>query len=474
MEDDRMLVEHPRRISIVVTTHRTDSLYTQACLESIRSWKMPHHELIVVTHDESALLRAYLEACAADRLIDRLVFADANHGHTRSFNLGLSYAGGDVVFNICNDILIGPALVDHCAWQLRNDPQLGVVGWHWYSEGTFWKDGRIDRFNLRDASNPLLTPEHEGNIRKARWFTGRYFAGVGGRALWLHVCNTGFFGARTDLLRSIGGFGREYRHYWADDFLSYAVLDRGLDVRNFDRRFRAKAYFSEFQYDHVDVPDRRRHEDRLIWRAGLLDVIRPINGGMSDDESVFLHFLAKAIPEGATVTSVGVWLGASAIVLLDALRGKRATLHFIDCFDLPGISAMSAQPPVTEAQFLMEISAFIDPQHTVSVHKANTLDIDRFPRSDFVFLDAGHTRACVRHDGRLIRECLAPGGTAAFHDYGCPVWPDVKPELDAVFPELEYYHTVAVHRTVKPARESFHWLPVAPVKDGAGDAVRGR
>ena len=445
-------------ISIIVTTYGTQSFYTQACLESIRRWKSHQHELIVVTHDESLLLRAYLDACVDQGLIDRLVFAESNHGHTRGFNLGVQYAGGDVVFNICNDILIGPSLVDDCAWKLRTNRQLGIIGWHWYSEGVSWRNGRIEEFVLRDPNDPDLPAEHEQSIRGALWFTGRYFEGIGG-AKWLHLCNTSFFGARKELLELVGGgFGAQYPHYWSDDFLCYAVLDQGFDIQNFDRKFRSPPYFYEFPYSQMDVGDRRRNVDAVRCERAFLDSVRLVNGGMTEEETVFLHLLAQAIPNGAVVTNVGVWHGSSAMVLLDALRSKAITFHFIDCFDTVGISAMSAQPPVMREEFLRNIQPYVGRGHTIDVVKANSLDLDRFPRSDFIFVDAGHTEECIGNDARLALVCLTPRGVAAFHDYGCPFWPAVKPALDATFPKLDIFGTVAVYRKLEPTRESYQWL----------------
>lgn len=448
-------------VSIIVTTFATDSLYTQACIESIRRWKNAHHELIVVVHDESPLLRAYLDACVSDGLIDRLIFAESGHGHIRGFNLGVRCAIGDTLFNVCNDILIGPSLIDDCAWRLRSDEQLGMIGWHWYNEGTVWQNGGIQQYALRDPKNPHLPPEHEQNIRNAPWFTGRFFEGIGGPK-WLQLCNTSFFGARKEVIERIGGgFGPEYGHYWADDFLCYAVLDQGLDVRHFDRMFRCRTYFHEFQYDHTDVPDRRRHADNLRYEGAFLESIRLINGGMSEEESVYLHLLAKSIPDGATITNVGVWRGSSAIVLLDAMKTKRATFYFLDCFDLPGVSAMSAQPPATREEFVRSIQPYIGRAHTVNVVQGNTLEMNSFPRSDFIFVDGGHTDECIERDSRLARDCVTAQGVAAFHDYGFPGWPAVRPTLDRTFPKLDVFKTVAVYRRVEPLREAYRW-PSSP------------
>jgi GT2 family glycosyltransferase len=446
----------PERISIIVTTYGTDTRYTQACLEAIRRWKNDHHELIVVTHDESPLLRAYLEACVAESLVDRLVYAASGHGHTRGFNLGVKYATADVVFNICNDIEIGPSLVDDCAHKLRNDPQLGIIGWHWYNEGTFWNDGRItDR--LRNEDEPFLPNNEEEAIRSAPWFTGRGFAGLGGPKS-LCLCNTSFFGIRRELLDRIGGgFAPQYSHYWADDFLNYAVIDQGLDVRHFESKFRNSDFMAEHQYKHTDVADRRRGEDVVRYEGAFLPAIRLLGGGMTEPESIFLHLLARAIPDGATVTNVGLWRGSSAIVLLDALKAKRINFHFIDCFDLPGVSEMSAQPPVGRSECLKYLEPFIGSRHIVHMIRANTLELDRFPKSDFIFVDAGHTEECISHDARMTRICLTARGVAAFHDYGSSSWPAVKPVLDREFPEIQSFETVGVFRANAPARETYEW-----------------
>lgn len=449
-------LQRPDAISIVVTTYGTDTYYTQACLESIRRWKNSHHELIVVSHDESALLRAYLNACFADGLIDKLLWATPGHGHTRGFNLAYRNANAQIIFNICNDILIGPSLVDDCAYKLRNNRQLGLIGWHWYNEGTFWNGDTISEYKLRDDSKPFLSEDDQSKMRSSKWHTGRAFKALDGPK-WLCLCNTGFFGARKEVIDRIGeGFSPEYHHYFADDALNYAVLDLGLDIHHFEAKFRQRAYFHEFQYDNIDVPDRHRHDDMLQFDGAFLDSIRLLGGGMSEEESIFLYLLAKSIPNGATVTNTGVWRGSSAIVLMDALKDKRIHFNFIDCFDLPRISNMSGQGPVSKDEFQKYIDPYIACGHTVHVTQANTLEMNCFPVSDFVFLDAGHTEECIRHDARLVADCLTPNGVAVFHDYGSSQWPSVKPELDKLFIPLKTYRTMAVFQT-EPKRVSYEW-----------------
>ena len=450
-----MKIAIPSTISIIVTTYASDSLYTQGCLESIRCWKNSHHELVVVVHDESPLMRAYLDACVADGLIDKLVFAISGHGHTRSYNLGVLHTTSDVIFNICNDIVIGPSLVDDCAWRLRKEKQLGIIGWHWWSEGVVWKDNRLDGYSHDESAQMPLV--HVQNIRNASWFTGRYFEAIGG-TFWTNVCNTSFFGVRRDVLEAVGGgFGPEYQHFWADDFLCYAILDQGLDTQHYDAKFRRPPYFSEFRPDNIDSQNIRRHEDSLCFHNACLDSINLINGGLETEEAIFLYHLAKSIPENSVITNVGVWLGASAIILLDAMKSKHATFHFIDCFDIPGVSALSAQSPAMQDDFLQNIQPYIGEHHQINIVRANTLVLNSFPKSDFIFVDAGNTEKCIQHDSRLVKDCLNNNGTAVFHGYDQPA---IKSALDKQFSKLEVYKTMAVHRRAECLREAYNW----PVK----------
>ncbi len=431
MERFRLHGEHLAAdpISIAVTTYGTQSLYTHECLSAIRGWKTDRHELLVACHDASPLLEHYLRACVKDGLIDRLIETPSGYGHTKGVNRCFADARGRWLFNIANDIAIGPAMVDECARRLA-DPQLGLIGWHWYNDGTFWDGDRITRYQVRDEARPRLDPQDEQNIRRAPWFTGRTFVGLGA-PLWLCLCNTAFFGIRREVWESVGGFSPVYEHYWADDFLNYAVLDRGLDVAAFPEVFRQDPYFREIQYAHVDVEHRRRHDDAVPLPGALEQHLSALEGGLSPSERQLLYQVARGLPDGATVLHVGLWRGAGLILFLSALA--RGTFIGIDGFDLPGVSDYSAQPPVARDEFLAHTSPFVRRGHLLDVITANTLDLASYPRADVIFIDGGHTRACIEHDIRLAVEAVAPGGLLIFHDYGQPRWPDVTHAIDAAF-----------------------------------------
>lgn len=433
-------------ISLASTTYGTDSYYTHSCLESIRSWKNQQHELVVACHDPSLLLEFYLKACLQDGLIDKLIWTPSGCGHTRGVNRCFEEARGEFFFNIANDILIGPALVNDCARKLCN-PQLGLIGWHWYNEGTFWQEERIREYRVREEAAPQLSPADEANIRQASWFTGRFFEAAG--PLWLCLCNTAFFGIRRELWQKVGGFNGPYEHYWADDFLNYAVLDQGLDISHFEAKFRCREYFHEFQYDNMGSEDRFRHDDRIPLPPALQDYIDTLEGGLSGEEPQLLYQIARSLPSQQTVLHVGLWRGAGLCVFMEAMRGKEAHFIGIDGFDEEGISQMSAQPPVSREECLRYLEPFLTEKHQLTLIKGNTLTMEAFPAADVIFVDAGHTRPCIENDLRLAHAALKPQGFLIFHDYGQPSWPDIQAVLDEHF-KPEQIRTFGTLAMVQP------------------------
>jgi hypothetical protein len=105
-------------ISIAITTYGTQSLYTHACLEAIREWRTERHELLVACHDASLLLEYYLRASAKEGLINQLNFTPSRYGHTKGVNLCFAKGSGRWLFNVCNDIALGPAIVNDCVQRL--------------------------------------------------------------------------------------------------------------------------------------------------------------------------------------------------------------------------------------------------------------------------------------------------------------------------------------------------------------------
>ena len=269
----------PVPVSLVVTTYGIDTRYTQLCIEKIATWKSRHHELIVVVHDPSAMLRLYLEYMTMLGVINQLVYAPSRYGHVAGVNLGFQRARNGVVFNINTDIRVGAGLVDRCADRLMQNRRVGMIGWHYNWGGghdaTRWRNGKLE-FTLRTRESKVrkkgfLDKEHGLNIQSASWNTGRIFSAVGERRI---LCaNTSFFGIRKTLWNRIGGFDVErYPHYWSDDYLCYAVLELGYDIENLaeDVRCSQRPDIFESLSDHKyqGIPEPEKFRDTFILRPG--------------------------------------------------------------------------------------------------------------------------------------------------------------------------------------------------------------
>lgn len=287
-----------RRASIVVTTYGDETRYTQMCLQRIGEWKSPREQLIVVYHDASPLLRAYLESLSAAGVIDVLLRAGSGHGHVRGVNLGFRHADAPYVFNISIDVMIGRGLVDGCVQRMQDDPRLGAIGWH-YEWGAGHFGSHWGRAGLQHAVRPAerdmdcrmgdeLKEEYAMAVASAPWFTGRVFAAVGRKRLLFF--NSSFFGIRKTLWNVLGGFDESrFPHYWAEDLLCYGILDQGYGIGNLPAHlgdgstpglFRQT---SELKWGRIDDPD--RHCDELTWSP------RVTHPGLTVKELVLLDLL---------------------------------------------------------------------------------------------------------------------------------------------------------------------------------------
>jgi GT2 family glycosyltransferase len=296
-------------VSLVVTTYGGETAHTQHCLGAIRKWKRPEHELIVVVHDETPLLRELLVLCRRIGLIDELLFAVPGHGHVQGVNLGFAHARADLAANVCIDMRIGPGVVDDCVAMLRGDDRVGVVGWHYdwsrTFEGTLWRGGEL-KHALRKYDDSRvageLDAEHVANMRAAPWFTGRVFGAIGTRRI---LCfNGSFFVARKALWDRLGGFDeRRYPGHWADDFFTYAVLDQGLDVANLPAPYRCggrpESFLALTDLEWQGRRDPYKGKDRIDWKPS-----RAI-AGLGTAECAFLDMIERRLDQASAFTVIG-------------------------------------------------------------------------------------------------------------------------------------------------------------------------
>lgn len=159
------------------------------------------------------------------------------------------------------------------------------------------------------------------------------------------------------------------------------------------------------------VPDSVRHSPRmraLALRAGLI----PPRTMHSRAESALLRELAEG---RRRAVEIGVYEGASALVLLDALPTD-AELHVIEPFG----KGMDWWEPADEraVKALLRRASRRRGGPKVCWHVATSeaaasgWDLGL----DLVFIDGDHSEAACRLDWELWHRFVEPGGVVAFHD----------------------------------------------------------
>jgi predicted O-methyltransferase YrrM len=164
------------------------------------------------------------------------------------------------------------------------------------------------------------------------------------------------------------------------------------------------------------TPARVRDDVRLRALALGLGLIPPRTMHSSEDARVLL----AAAREARRVVEIGVYEGASALVLIDAL-GPAAELHLIDPFGthpdaLPsGWGATEWATRRTVARALRRrrgrapaVSWQVALSHVAAARWAGEVDL--------VFIDGDHSEAGCELDWCAWHPLIAPGGHVVFHD----------------------------------------------------------
>jgi predicted O-methyltransferase YrrM len=120
-------------------------------------------------------------------------------------------------------------------------------------------------------------------------------------------------------------------------------------------------------------------------------------------EQVLLAGLAAAVPLGGTIVELGTNLGGGAMLMHQASKGRRVSIHTVDIDPSPhAIANLNG----TGVEILGHPST-----------KAATMWAERKQPIDLLFIDAGHSLADVVADLNSWAPFLRQGGVIAFHDY---------------------------------------------------------
>jgi GT2 family glycosyltransferase len=218
--------------SVVVLSYNRPDLLDKA-LRSISTQTYPALEVIVIDNRSEASERVR-EVVARHRGV-RLIANENNRGFTGGMNQGLAEAAGTYIYLTEDDLELDPDCVALLVDYLGREPNVGLAGpvmWNRHTAtircaGGDFEMGSVFRMRVTGAESAAL-PESEP-------FRTMFLPGA-------------MVGARTDVLRRLGGFHPDFFMYREDVELCARVLESGLQIAIVPR---ARVY----HHEPPDAPD---------------------------------------------------------------------------------------------------------------------------------------------------------------------------------------------------------------------------
>lgn len=130
-----------------------------------------------------------------------------------------------------------------------------------------------------------------------------------------------------------------------------------------------------------------------------------------------LHSLVEMLPENPIIVNIGACFGTSTLAMLETRPD--AFIFSIDINVCPKEPGHIRQARLDEGR----VVRVLGPSQDVGLYWPYKVDL--------VFVDGAHGYPEVVRDIRAWRDKVKGGGILAFHDYGKPICPDVKPAVDA-------------------------------------------
>lgn len=143
----------------------------------------------------------------------------------------------------------------------------------------------------------------------------------------------------------------------------------------------------------------------------------------SAEELILLYDEATRVLETGLVVEIGSHLGASAVVLAEAVRrvGKRKTLSSpnVYCIDTWQNDAMSEGARNTFEEFSYNTARWSSVIKTLRGYSTE-VELPFEQQCDLVFIDGDHTYEGVKADIKRFTPLIRIGGVALFHDQERP------------------------------------------------------
>ena len=229
-------------VSISFTTYSNKVDLAEKSLFEISKWKNESHQFLVACHDATRKMKNLLDHYKSKKIINDLFYTPSNFGHLKGVNLCLENARCEYFFNINHDVLVKDICVINDCKDVLSDDKNGMVGWFWVGKGCYWEKDKL-KFTLRnkkiqgnyfyDDPKELTRALKKNNVKN-----------VVPDQSWVWCCNTSFFGIKTSLFREIGGFNsQDFTHGYADDYITYQLLEKKVNVINMPKHLYKKCFF---------------------------------------------------------------------------------------------------------------------------------------------------------------------------------------------------------------------------------------
>lgn len=149
-----------------------------------------------------------------------------------------------------------------------------------------------------------------------------------------------------------------------------------------------------------------------------LNLIRKIEGWLTDNEMICLHNLAYNSPKNAIILEIGSWKGKSAITM--ATSFQESDMKTIYCID-PHTGSEEHQKKNlkinTYSDFLSNIKKFKVNKYIKPIRKTSLeARVSFSSKIDLLFIDGDHSHNGCLLDYALWQPIVKEGGIIAFHD----------------------------------------------------------
>lgn len=136
-----------------------------------------------------------------------------------------------------------------------------------------------------------------------------------------------------------------------------------------------------------------------------------------------LQALVRLLTPAPIIVNIGACFGTSALAMLEA--DPDAVIFSIDVAECP----LEREHIQAAGQDTTRVIRVLGRSQDIGQHWPGQVNM--------VFVDGQHDYQAVVADIHAWRDKIKAGGILAFHDYGAPICPEVKPAVDSVFGDTE-------------------------------------